>query len=380
MFVIKVKILQKFLKKPWVISLLGVAVLVIAGLILMPTTAQRDSVVYWKGKVTAEQRDKNTRSVRLLSGPQKGETITTTLNPLMNSLDMSTPDYPTGSTVFVSHNQSSAGSPYYAIVDYYRISAAFWIFMFVVALAVIFAGRRGFGALVGLVFSIIVVSQFLIPNVINGNAPYLITAIAIMVITIPGIFIAHGVNKRTNLALVSTYLALAIAVGLSVFAVAITKLTGVSDENIWLLSQLKPDLNIHGLLLCGLLISLVGILDDVTVAQTVAIHELHTANPKYSVRELYRAGLRIGREHIASLVNTLVLVYLGASFLFIAYLSVALPYPLIMILNSEFMMEEIIRALVGSASLILAVPITTIIAAYFLYPKARRPTAPSLHR
>lgn len=339
--------------------------------IFMPTSAQRDGVAYWKATVTARQPEQNTRSVRLLSGPQEGSTVTASVNPLMNSLDMSVPDYPVGSTVFVSHNAATSIPIRYAIIDYYRVSAAAWIILAVIVLAVAFAGWRGFGALAGLVFSILVIGQFLIPNIVAGNAPYIVTALAIMAITIPGIYVAHGVNRRTSLALLSCYITLALAVGLATLAVTATKLTGIANEDIWQLSQLRPGLDIHGLLLCGLLISLVGILDDVTVAQTVAIHELRRADPKMGVRELYAAGLRIGREHIASLINTLVLVYVGASFLFITYLSVMMPYPLLMILNTEFMMQEIVRSLVGSAALILAVPITTLLAAYFLHPRRR---------
>lgn len=354
------------MKKSWLISTAYLLILLVAANLLMPETAQRGSVAYWKGKVVAEQRETNTRTVKLLSGPRQGQSVTTSVNAIASSLDLATPAYAAGSTVFVSHNLESPDKAYFAIVDYYRIPAAVWIFLFVLVLAVIFAGWRGFGALVGLILSIIVISQFLIPNVVNGVTPYLVTAIAIMLITIPGIYIAHGVNRRTSLALLSTYVTLALAVGFSAVAVAATRLTGISDENIWLLSQIKPELDIQALLLCGLLISLAGILDDVTVAQTAAISELRKADPKLGVRELYSAGLRIGREHIASLINTLVLVYVGASILFIAYLSVALPYPLLVILNSEFIMQEIVRSLIGSATLILAVPITTIIAAYFL--------------
>lgn len=364
--------LRQHTTRAWLASLSGLLLLAVISWVFVPTSAQHGSVVYWKARVAAVQPAQNTRTVELQSGPRSGSTVTASINPIMNSLDMSSPDYAPGSTVFISHNQDPGGESYFAIVDYYRIPAAVWIVLFVVALAVVFAGWRGFGALAGLAFSVFVISQFLIPNVVAGNAPYLTTAIAIMVISVPGIYVAHGINRRTSLALISCYVTLIIAVAFSAAAVAATRLTGIADEETWLLSQLRPQLDIQGLMLCGLLISLVGILDDVTVAQTVAVHELHTANPKLTIRQLYAAGLRIGREHIASLVNTLVLVYVGASFLFIAYLSVAFPYPLLMIVNSEFVMEELVRALAGSAAVIVAVPITTIIAARYLRTGIRR--------
>ncbi len=339
--------------------------LVIMAILLMPSSAQRDGIAYWKAEVIAEQIDQGTRSVKLLSGPQRGQTVDASIGAMLRSIEISAPSYETGSKVFVSHNTTTEGTDNYIIIDYYRISSAVWLFLAIFAVAVLFAGWRGFGALVGLIFSTVVITQFLIPNIIDGRAPYLITAVAIMVISLPGIYIAHGINRRTHLALISTYMTLAVAVVLSIIAVKATALSGVSSEDVWFLSQVEPGLNIRGLLLCGMLISLVGILDDVTVNQANVVHEIKAANPKLSTTELYQRGLRVGREHIASLINTLVLVYVGASFLFIVYITVVVAAPPLIVLNSEFIMEEIVRSLVGSGALILAVPITTILAAYF---------------
>lgn len=360
------------MKKEWIISAVGLFVLIVLCWIYMPTTAQREGVSYLKAKVISENTQNNKHTIQFLSGPKKGETAEASIGAMISSLDMTPPDYKLNSTVLISSSVGDDGITRYFIIDYYRISAAVWLFVFIIVLAVIFAGWRGLGALVGLAFSILVIGYFLIPNLAIGKTPYLITAIAIMLISLPGIYISHGISKKTSLALISTYITLLLAVILSVIAVNITRLSGIAGEDTWTLSQHKPELNIHGLLLCGLLISLVGVLDDVTVGQTAVIAELRLANKKLSVRELYTRGTRIGREHIASLINTLVLVYIGASLLFVVYLTVVLPHPLFVIANSEFMMNEIVRSLVGSASLILAMPITTIIAAYFLHPNRKK--------
>lgn len=345
----------------------------------MPVQTSRDGVNYWQGKVVAVgESDQNTRNVKLLSGPYSGQEVTANVGALIGSLDLAPPLYDTGDIVLVSTSENTEGQEVFNVIDYYRIPSAVWLFVLVIILAVVFAGWRGLGALVGLIFSIFVLAQFVVPQILEGNAPYLVTAIGIMVITLPGIYIAHGVSRRTTIALIGTYITLTMAVILSIIAVKLTRLSGVSNEDIWLLSQIKPELNIRGLLLCGLLISLVGVLDDVTVSQSAAVQELHNANPKLDKKELYKRGLKIGREHIASLINTLVLVYVGASFLFITYLIVVLPFPLLVVLNSEFMMEEIVRSLVATASLILAVPITTLLAAQYL-PKSKKknPSLPS---
>lgn len=347
---------------------LASALLILLAFFLMPAHAHKDGVDYWRAEVVSTKgHEQGQREIRLLSGPQKGKTTQASVGALVGSLDITPPTYVVGDKVLVSNRTDTNSTINYAIIDYYRMPAAIWLFILVLILAIIFAGWRGLGALVGLILSVVVLVQFLIPQILEGSAPYLVTAIAIMVISLPGIYIAHGISRRTSLALISTYATLLVAVGLSIVAVKITNLSGVSDENIWFLGQTMPELNIRGLLLCGLLISLVGILDDVTVGQTATIYELKRANPKLGTLELYKRGLRIGREHIASLINTLVLVYVGASFLFIVYLAVAFPYPLLVMLNSEMIMEEIVRALVGSASLILAVPITSILAARYVH-------------
>lgn len=357
------------MNRRWLVGLLGILLLMVIIFNIIPTSVSRENVSYYKARVVSENPEDNLRILHLLSGPNKGKDVSANIGAKISSLDMTPPDYHTGSVVFVSHNFTDTGSDNYSIIDYYRLSVSAWMFVFVIILAVIFAGWRGFGALAGLIFSIIVIGRFLIPGVANGNSPYIIAGISIMIISIPGIYIAHGVNRKTSIALLSTYITLLVAIVFSISATSLLKLSGIANEDAWLLSQLKPDINMHGVLLCGLLISLVGILDDVTVGQASVIQELSIANSKLSTKELYRRGLRVGREHIASLINTLVLVYVGASLLFIMYLTVVVPYPTIMVLNSEFMMEEIVRSLVGSASLILAVPITSVLAAKYLRKK-----------
>ncbi|MFO0920463.1 MAG: YibE/F family protein [Candidatus Saccharimonadales bacterium] len=354
------------MNKRWLAGILGIVLLVVIVFNIIPTSIARENVSYYKAQVINVNTEDNSRTIYLLGGPDKGKEVSANIGAKISSLDMTPPDYHTGSVVFVSHNLTETGTDNYSIIDYYRLSAGAWMFLFVIALAVIFAGWRGFGALAGLIFSIIVIGKFLIPGVANGNSPYLIAGVSIMIISLPGIYIAHGINRKTSVALISTYITLLVAIGFSITATSLLKLSGVANEDAWLLSQLKPEINMHGVLLCGLLISLVGILDDVTVGQASVIQELSIANSKLNTKELYKRGLRVGREHIASLINTLVLVYVGASLLFIMYLTVVVPYPTIMVLNSELMMEEIVRSLVGSASLILAVPITSVLAAKYL--------------
>jgi uncharacterized membrane protein len=315
---------------------------------------------------TADSPDK--LEVIMLSGPEKNRKVTAGVGAVITSLDTTPPAYAAGDRVLVSRETHDSPRPVHVVIDHYRLPAAAWLFMIVLGLAVIFAGIRGIGALLGLVLSIAVITQFIIPQVLAGHNPYVATAIGIVIISLVGMYPAHGFSRRTSLALAGTYITLLIAAAMSYAAITLMHLSGISGEDIFFLSQQKPVLNISGVLLCGTLISLIGILDDVTVGQASTVQELQAANPALGRRELYKRALNIGREHIASLINTLVLVYVGASLLFVVYISALSPYPLLVNLNSELIMEEIVRSLTGSVTLILAVPISTLLAARFLKP------------
>ncbi|MEK9181053.1 MAG: YibE/F family protein, partial [Patescibacteria group bacterium] len=129
------------------------------------------------------------------------------------------------------------------------------------------------------------------------------------------------------------------------------------------------NLDLRGLLLAGIIVGALGVLDDTTTVQAATVEELKQANPAFTFADLYRGGLSVGREHITSLVNTLVLAYLGSQLLIFILFYAGPNQPLWVTLNSEFIGEEIIRTLVGSATIILAVPITTLLAAWYFSRK-----------
>jgi uncharacterized membrane protein len=347
--------------------------LVVGGLVGSKVSAQGFVQVadYERAKVVAvlhEQGQADSVKATVLSGQEKGRVITAKVGVPPSSFDAAPPVYKKGDTVLFSRQISPDNRAIYVIVDHYRLSFALWLLIGIFILAIFFASWRGVGSLLGLILSILVLAGFVIPQIINGHNPYLVTAIGILFIAGIGIFVAHGFSKRTALALGATIITMVIAVLLAFLVVFGMHLTGITDTNTFYLSNAFPKLNMGGLLLCGMLISLIGILDDITVGQAASVEELYRANPKYTAREVYESGLKIGREHIASLINTLVLVFVGSSFIFITYLSAVSSYPWYVNLNSAVVMQEIARALVGSVALILAVPITTAIAAKFLKP------------
>ncbi len=272
-----------------------------------------------------------------------------------------------GETVILAHPPRSPGAirDVYYIVDKYRLPALGWMTLIFFALAIFFGGRRGLTAIFGLIFSILIIFYFVIPNILNGGDPLKICLLGSLAIILVSLYLSHGFNKRTSIAVLSSILSLALAVGVDWLFVHFAKLSGAGTEEAFYLQFDNFAVNLRGVLLGGIILGVLGVLDDVTTGQAAAVEEIHLANPGRSFADLYKRGLSVGREHISSLVNTLVLAYVGASFpLFLLYSSQKFQ-PLWIIINSNFIAEEIVRTLVGSAVLVVAVPLTTFFAATF---------------
>jgi uncharacterized membrane protein len=240
------------------------------------------------------------------------------------------------------------------------------------AVSILVLGRwRGAGALAGLVVSLAVIVVFLLPALLDGRQAVLTALVAASVIAFVALYLAHGVNTMTTVALLSTFAALVVTGVLSWIFVGLANFTGYTDDATAMLDALAVPIDPRGVLLAGIVIGSLGVLDDVTVTQVAAVSELRAAQPHASSAELYRQGLRIGRDHISSTVNTLFLAYAGAS----------LPLLLLFaearqgfgeIVTREVVAVEVVRSLVGSIGLVSAVPITTWLAAQVL-----RPTTPT---
>ncbi len=271
-----------------------------------------------------------------------------------------------GQTVVVA----KTGENSYFIADRYRLPymmLALLLFIFVV---LYFARMKGMTSLIALVLSIAILVGFIVPFIVKGYSPLLVTLIGSFLIAVLGMLISHGFTRRTVVAVVSTLATLAIAIGLSVLFVELVQLFGAGSEET---AYLKLDPNLHinlkGLLLSGIIIGTLGVLDDVTMTQVASVDELVKANNTLSRHELYERGLSIGKEHIASVVNTLVLAYAGASMPLFLLFTLGSAQPLWATLNSEFIAQEFIMTLIGSIALVLGVPISTYLAAKYLSKK-----------
>lgn len=265
---------------------------------------------------------------------------------------------------------AKTGEGSYFIADRYRLPYMMLALLLFVFVVLYFARMKGVTSLIALVLSITVLVGFIVPFIVNGYSPLLVTLVGSFLIAVLGMLISHGFTRRTMVAVVSTLATLAIAIGLSVLFVELVQLFGAGSEET---AYLKLDPNLHinlkGLLLSGIIIGTLGVLDDVTMTQVASVDELAKANNSLSRSELYRRGLSIGKEHIASVVNTLVLAYAGASMPLFLLFTLNTSQPLWATLNSEFVAQEFIMTFIGSIALVLGVPISTYLAAKYLSKK-----------
>ena len=274
--------------------------------------------------------------------------------------------YKTGDRVFVRATGELEGVG--STRAYYLDSPSRWIALAGVAallalVVVLVSGWRGLTSLAGLALSFVVLFAYILPGLYAGKDPLRVTLIGAAMIVPVSFFLVHGVSLKTVVAVFGTALGLLLTLGLAWAAIEITRLTGYSSEDAMLLQALAPGAyDIRGLLVAGILVGVLGVLDDVTVSQAAIVQQLAEANPKLGWGQLYRRAMRVGQDHIASVVNTLALVYAGAALPLLLLLRSGAG-PVRYLLSQEFLAEEIVRVAVASIGLMAAVPLTTLLAA-----------------
>ncbi len=250
----------------------------------------------------------------------------------------------------------------YVIIDFVRKDSLILLSIIFVVLLVLIVKWKGLSSIFGMIFTFFVVFVFILPHILAGDNPVLIAIIGSLVIIPVSFYLAHGLNKKTTVAIIGSIITLIIITILGSIFIKIGHLTGLSSEEAGMLSLGQVSLNMKGILLAGIVVGALGVLDDITISQAAIVDELANTAKLTKVKDLYLRSMIIGKDHITSMVNTLVLAYAGAS-LPLLLIFVNNPHPFGEIINYELIAEEIIRTLVGSIGLILAVPITTFIAA-----------------
>jgi uncharacterized membrane protein len=296
--------------------------------------------------------------LRMSDGPRAGRDLVQVV-----PVEPGSPRFAVGDRVVLGWSGADpddAGS--YQVVDFQRGGPLIWLAV-LFAGAVLLLGRwRGLAALAALALSFVVLALFVLPAILAGRDPLAVAVVGSCVIMFAVLYLTHGPSARTSTAVLGTLASLALIGALGAAFSAAAQLTGLDDQTQNVIASLGAGVDARGLLLAGVVIGALGVLDDVTVTQTSAVWELHNANPRLGARGLFTAAMRIGRDHVASAVNTLVLAYAGA----------ALPLMLVFtlsgrglgdLLTTQDVATEIVRTLVGSIGLVASVPITTALAA-----------------
>ncbi|HEV2779673.1 MAG TPA: YibE/F family protein [Actinophytocola sp.] len=364
-----------------VAAIVGAVLLFPTGDAGRPATAGREPV---RGVVTAAQSGPCSAEVQ--TGAPQGDqclavTVRMTDGPaperevrIIAPLEPSSPRFAVDDEVVLAY---AGGDPLagqsYQIVDFQR-DVPLILLAGLFALAVLVLGRwQGLKALVGLGISFAVLVLLVLPAIIAGSNPLLVATVGAGVIMFAVLYLTHGFSARTSTAVLGTLVSLALIGGLGALFSITARLTGLDEETATLVGTLGHGIDTRGLLLAGVVIGALGVLDDVTVTQTSAVFELRAANETLGWRRLYAAGLRIGRDHVSSAVNTLVMAYAGAALPVLLYSSIS-GVGLGGILSAQSIAQEIVRTLVGSIGLIAAVPITTALAAILAVQELRSST------
>jgi uncharacterized membrane protein len=270
-----------------------------------------------------------------------------------------------GDTVLVTIGSRPDGVLTVYFADFVRSNSLLWLTILFVLTILVISRWKGLRSLLSMAFSLMVIIGYIIPRILSGGDPLIVSVTGSVILLGVTLYLTYGWNLKTHAAVLSMIIVLLITGTLAGLFVVITRLTGSGDENaLFLLQMLNTQINLRGLLLGGMIIGALGVLDDLVTTQASAVFELHHANETLGFRPLFNSAMRIGQDHVAATVNTLVLAYAGASLPMLLMFSLARGnYG--NLVNFEFIAEEIVRTLVGSLGLIAAVPLTTAIAIVF---------------
>ena len=278
--------------------------------------------------------------------------------------DVSTaPDLGLGEQVILERPPVKIPGMPYAFYDRIRTPPLMWLAVIFAVLVVLLGRMRGLAALVGLAASIAVLLAFVIPAILQGSSPVVVASVGAGAIGFIVLYLAHGFTSRTTVALIGTLSGVGVTLVLSLIWAPIAHLTGLVSESAYVVQAVGVELDLGGLLLAGIVIGALGAIDDVAVTQASAVWELREADPDLTTPKLFRAGMRVGRDHVGSIVNTLALAYAGASLPLLILFQLS-EQPLGRLVGSEVVATEVVRTLVGSIGLVAAMPVTTWLAAH----------------
>lgn len=319
----------------------------------------RSSADDMRAKVLAINPD-NTVEVELLDGPNAG--VQRTLHPPQHHVPLDP-----GAVIIISSNENNE----LFIIDRWRLPSLIYMAAALLIIVALVSGKRGLFSLAGLGFGIWLIASFTIPAIADGANAFLVCVATAFAIGAIAVFISHGMNRRAAISVMSIGSVLLFTLLLSIIATALTGLSGITSEEMAFLSYEYPSIDLAGVISGGIIIATLGMLDDVVTTQVAAVDEIAKANPNLRRLSLFRRAMSIGNEHIAALINTLALAYVGVALpmILLIYVSANGQTPFLALINKEFFAQEIVRTLVSSIALVLSVPVSTSCAALILKRK-----------
>ena len=300
----------------------------------------------------------------ILEGNKKGETV---------SFDNDYIQLEVGDVFYLNHTSSSLDSiEFFSVQDVNRLPVIYFFTILFIVLVLLIGGVQGIRGLLSLAGSFLLIVYVLLPSVLHGYSPVLVSIAVSSLIIILGSYVTHGFNKTTSSAVIGMIITVVFTGIMAYLAVHLSRFNGYgSEEALYLNLNSQGSIDLVGILIGGMMIGLLGVLYDVAIGQAISVEELHHIAPHIERKTIFKRAMRIGREHIGALVNTLAIAYVGASLPLLLLFSTP-PVNFLMTINREIFAAEIIRTLIGSIGLVLAVPITTLLSVIMLL-KIKKP-------
>ncbi len=308
---------------------------------------------------TDTHHNNQTIRVRILEGAEKGKELIVD-NDYLNLKP--------GEKFYLRHISNPLdATDYYSVDEPYRLPQVFFLIALFLVAVFVFGGIQGVRGIVSLAGSLVLIMYVLLPGILQGISPLLVTIGVSSLIIILGSYVTHGFNKTTTSAVLGMVATVSFTGLLAYWSVHFARLSGyASEESVYLTFNTNGSIDVIGLLLGGIMIGLLGVLYDVAIGQAISVEELLRIAPHVPKKTIYQRAIRIGREHIGALVNTLAIAYVGASLPLLLLFSQSSTESVWVTMNREIFSTEIVRTMIGSIGLVLAVPITTMVSVWLL--------------
>ncbi len=316
-----------------------------------------------------EQQDLRLRAI---SGQNKGQEV---VYYGVSDIEVANANvYKIGDRVFVDGYIDETGQAVYYVVDFVRSGPLIWLAVIFVLIVLLIGRIKGLRALLGLLISFFIIIKLMLPRILAGGNPFVISLVGGVIILTFIIYLSEGFRRKSHIAILSVLLSLAVTAILSVIFTTLTRLSGMSqEESSFLIGATATAINFRGLLLAGFIIGTIGVLDDIIIGQIEAVEQIKEINPALPAQKVFNSAYKVGNAHLGAIINTLFLTYVSTSLpLLLLFIVNADQASLARLFNMEIISTEIVRTLVGSIGVILSMPIATGLASFWPTKSRRR--------